>query len=299
MSNSAATYTTVINAALPDNAGKSIYFVLNTDVALANDTDELFPFKQLYELTLNNAGGGSIALPTPDNTGVSSWSWQVYLPRGNKYTIPISYNTDPQELADLLAEMALGMPAAASILAGKINTVPTATAGNLPQFLSTGHVEDSEVAVSEVEGLLYRTYCYCTMTVPVQIPPNQEVLMPMQVIGQTEAIHPGGISGTLTIPLHGLYDLHVVAYTDPDSMDGFYLDGKIRKNQPTDNAIVGWNRVPGLPTASVVQVLPVLALAMKLEASDTLELYLSHNRTGTPLVCYIERLALVRRGDYA
>lgn len=293
-----ATYTTVVTAHLPDAAGKSIYFAVNTDVALVNDTDEIFPYKALYVMVLDEDGAGSIELPTPDNTGVASFSWYVHLPRNNRYTVPIAFDADPQDLADLLAEMAVSMPAAASILSTKTDVVAGAVAGNLPQLLASGHLEDSLIAAADVLELLFPTACYCAMTIPVQIPPNQEVLMPMQVVGQTAAIHPGGISGTLTMPAHGLYDFQAAIYTDQVSLAGYYLDAKLRKNEEGDNTIVGWNRKDGLASASVVQVVPVYAPSVQMEIGHTIELYLSHNFTA-PIMIYVQRLVVVRRGDYA
>lgn len=290
-----ASYRTDINVDLPDNPLARVLFTLETELAAAND--EVFPYLRTYRLLLDGNGRGTIELPTPDNTGEAAWSWYVYLPASGPYLVNIAYDADAQELADLLDDVALSLPAAAALLSTKANTV-AGTAGNLAQLIGDGHLEDSDLAAADVLALLLPTTCYCAMSIAVAIPPNQEVLMPMQVLGQTAAIHPGGIAGTLSVVTHGLYDFQATVYTETVSLDGYYIDAKLRKNQETDNAIVGWNRKGGLPTASVVQVLPVLAPAVNMAADDTIELYLSHNFT-EPIDFFVERFVLRRNGDYA
>lgn len=292
---SSATYRTTISVDLPDNPYGRLLFTLETELAAANG--EIFPYLRTYRLKLDASGRGTIELPTPDNTGVAAWSWYVRLPASGPYLINVAYDAADQPLADLLDDVALSLPAAAALLSTKANTV-AGTAGNLAQLIGDGHLEDSDLAAADVLGLVVPTICYCTMSIGVAIPPNQEVLMPMQVSGQTAAIHPGGIAGTLSMPAQGLWDFQAVIYTESVSLDGYYADVKLRKNEETNNTILGWNRKGGLPTASVVQVIPVYAPAVQMEEGDTMELYVSHNYTA-PVTFYVQRLAVIKRGNYA
>ena len=101
MSDSNATYTVTINVSLPDNAAEIVRFYLFTEKA-RNTLDEVFPYRQEYKLTLDADGAGTIALPTPDNTGASSWTWRVFIPRQNVHVVTLAYSAGAQELADLL-----------------------------------------------------------------------------------------------------------------------------------------------------------------------------------------------------
>lgn len=258
---SVATYATELGVILPDNPGAEVNFRLATNLALTATPNEIFPYRQMYSLFLDDDGVGTIFLPTPDNTGATTWDWTVLLPEGNSYTFSLPYSAALQQLADRLAEVALAEPAATSFL--------------------------------------FPTTCFCAMTVGVEIPPNLEVLMPVQVSGQTAALHPGGIAGTLTMPVQGLWDFQATVYTEPiTAAAGAYLDVKFRKNQESDNLIVAQNRPNCLVAAAVAQFVPVLALAVSMEAGDTMELYLSHTHTA-PIAFYVQRLVAVRRGDYA
>jgi len=96
-----ATYQTTINVDMPDNPYGRLLFTLETDRATAGD--EIIPHQRTYRLALDADGVGNIDLPTPDNTGVASWSWYVRLPSGGPYLITVAYDAAAQELADLLA----------------------------------------------------------------------------------------------------------------------------------------------------------------------------------------------------
>lgn len=291
---SSATYRTTISVDLPDNPYGRLLFTLETELAAANG--EIFPYLRTYRLKLDASGRGTIELPTPDNTGVAAWSWYVRLPASGPYLINVAYDAADQPLADLLDDVALSLPAAAALLSTKANTV-SGVAGNLAQLIGDGHLEDSDLAAEDVAQLLTPTACYCYMDIVVNIPPNQEVAMLLRVSKQTEQIHPGGVAATLTIPRQGIYTAHAIIRTGLVSVAGYYLDAKIRRNQATDNLIVGQERKAGLPTASVAQFVNVMTPSTDLAEEDTLEIYISHNFTG-PIGFYVDRLVLRRAGDY-
>lgn len=290
-----ASYSTAVHMHLPDCPYRWVGYELG-DLATAGE--EAFPDTWAYRVRLDVHGEGTIMLPTPDNTGAATWSWNVYLPDDpTTYNINLPYSNSTQELADLLAEYALSLPAAAALLSTKADVV-AGTAGDLAQLVGDGQLEDSGLLADDLAQMLLPTVCYCQMNVGVNIPPGMEVAMPLQVVKQTEQIHPGGLAATMTIPRHGIYTAQAIIYTGLFSLSGYYLDAKIRKNQADADTIIGWNRQPGLPTATTAQVMNVIAPSVDMAEDDTVEVYLSHNYTA-PITFFVQRLTLRRHGDYA
>lgn len=155
-----ATYATTLHLDLPDNPGALVMFALNTE--LASSADEVFPYETKYRLRLDAAGEGTIQLPTPDDTGVAAWSWIVYLPASDStYTINVAYDESTQELADLLDDVVMNLPASAALLSTKADVV-AGTADNVATLVGDGQLQDSGVAIADV----------ATLTVVLQVANN-------------------------------------------------------------------------------------------------------------------------------
>jgi len=326
MPDSNATYATEIAAILPDNPGGRVRFKLVTDLALTNAPNEVFPYRQTYTLALDTDGRGDLLLPTPDNTGDSTWDWDVWLPGTDAaYTVSVAYSASTQQLADLLVEVALAQPAAASILDGKADTVDGATAGNLAGLDADGNLTDSGIPAVDVvavddptaeqvgrspiwTGAAWTTgnisvqdYAISSLTaVGLALPPNYECEIPVVLsrqYGGVNDLRGEGVGSTHTIRQDGLYNLSATVYIANAIITGVAVTARIRKNRTLNGesgTLIGWERLNGgaLPTHTVT----VTATGAYLEAGDTVHLTIQHTHPA-PITFGVLRYYIRRDGQ--
>lgn len=134
MADSNATHTRTIAVDLPDYASQDVNFRLMSTVAIADS--EVFPQKE-YTLTLDGSGEGTIALPTPDNTGDDAWTWEITLPDKRATTATLAYAAGTLQLATWLA--AAATTATASDLLNQYVQIGGDTMTGKLQFSGTDH----------------------------------------------------------------------------------------------------------------------------------------------------------------
>lgn len=318
-----ATRQTDIHILLPDRPGRVVRFTLSDLGAVSG---EVFPESSRYESVLDSSGEATISLPTPDNTGESSWSWDVRLPDDSTpYNINVPYDADEQELSALLAEHALSQPAAASLLAGKADVVDGASAGNLAGLDVDGNLTDSGIAAADVVAVddptesqigwspawtgeewsigksTVQDYVIGTLTdVGLVLAPNYEHEIPFEMQRQYSDLadlHGGGVGSTVTIRQDGLYNVAATIYQSGEAVDGVVIDLRLRKNNEPDAAgtLVGWERRVGNAAITTIPI-TVAVLGAYLTTGETIHLTLRHDHSG-PLTFYVLRFFLRRAGQ--